>query len=146
MKTCASVQRGHPLSLAYLVKRLAAAPDPTAAAEVLDKSRDFGGDTDAEYAAYWDKLRSDTEVRELLALVSRIRGSVELATIKKLVEESVVERFAANAFYLFRQLTPERWAFFHNSFRQFCFEEPGSMLSATPIRRELRPCINAWRQ
>jgi len=28
---------GHPLSLAYLVKRLAAAPDPTAAAEVLDK-------------------------------------------------------------------------------------------------------------
>jgi hypothetical protein len=110
---------GHPLSLAYLVKRLAAATDLDAAATLLDAGADFGGDTDVEYAAYWDGLREDVKVRTLLSLIARIRTTVDLSTIKRLADASTIERFAASAFYLFRQLTPERWAFFHNSFRQF---------------------------
>ncbi|WP_147403425.1 ATP-binding protein [Pseudomonas aeruginosa] len=113
---------GHPLSLAYLVKRLATAENSTAAAGLLNEMQDFGGDTDAEYAAYWEQLKHDGEVRELLGLISRVKGTIELSTIKMLALDSAVERFAGSAFYLFRQITSERWAFFHNSFRQFVIQ------------------------
>jgi len=113
---------GHPLSLAYLVKRLAKADNSAAASRLLDEMQDFGGDTDAEYAAYWEQLKHDSEIRELLGLISRVKGTIELSTIKLLAAHSVVEKFAVSTFYLFRQITPERWAFFHNSFRQFVIQ------------------------
>lgn len=113
---------GHPLSLAYLVKRLATVENSASASRLLNEMQDFGGDTDAEYAAYWEQLKHDGEVRELLGLISRVKGTIELSTIKMLAADSAVERFAASAFYLFRQITPERWAFFHNSFRQFVIQ------------------------
>lgn len=115
----AGASAGHPLSLAYLLKRLANAIDNDAARSMLDAGLDFGGDTALEYEAYWDSLAADPDVRDLLALIARIRGAVDLATIKQLASIEAVNRFASTAVHLFRQLTPVRWSFFHNSFRQF---------------------------
>lgn len=110
---------GHPLSLAYLLKRLANASDDHAARALLDAGLDFGGDTTLEYEAYWGSLASDHEVRDILGLIARIRGAVDISTVKQLASMEAVQRFANTAVHLFRQLTPSRWAFFHNSFRQF---------------------------
>ncbi|WFU51785.1 AAA family ATPase [Sinorhizobium terangae] len=115
----AAASAGHPLSLAYLLKRLANASDDEAARALLDAGLDFGGDTALEYEAYWDSLASDPEVRDVLGLIARIRGAVDIPTIKQLASMEAVHRFANTAVHLFRQLTPSRWAFFHNSFRQF---------------------------
>jgi hypothetical protein len=115
----AAASAGHPLSLAYLLKRLANASDDDAARAFLDAGLDFGGDTTLEYEAYWDSLGSDPEVRDVLGLIARIRGAVDISTIKQLASMEAVQRFANTAVHLFRQLTPSRWAFFHNSFRQF---------------------------
>lgn len=117
--TIVQLSAGHPLSLAYLIKRLASAPDDASAQALLDAEPDFGGDTNAEYGGYWDGLAGDAEVRDLLALVARIRGAVELSTIGQLAPHEAVCRFADMTVHLFRQLTPSRWSFFHNSFRQF---------------------------
>jgi len=115
----AGASSGHPLSLAYLLKRLANAVDDEAARSMLDAGLDFGGDATLEYEAYWDSLAAHPDVRDLLALIARIRGAVDLATIKQLASFEAVNRFANTAVHLFRQLTPIRWSFFHNSFRQF---------------------------
>ncbi|WP_431673654.1 ATP-binding protein [Rhizobium leguminosarum] len=115
----AAASAGHPLSLAYLLKRLANASDDDAAQALLDAGPDFGGDTTLEYEAYWDSLGSAPEVRDVLGLIARIRGAVDISTIKQLASMEAVQRFANTTVHLFRQLTPSRWAFFHNSFRQF---------------------------
>ncbi|APO70071.1 AAA ATPase domain-containing protein (plasmid) [Rhizobium gallicum] len=115
----AAASAGHPLSLAYLLKRLANAFDDDAARALLDAGLDFGGDIALEYEAYWDSLASDPEVRDVLGLIARIRGAIDIPTIKQLASVEAVHRFANTAIHLFRQLTPSGWAFFHNSFRQF---------------------------
>lgn len=119
----AQFSAGHPLSLAYLIKRVANAADDATAQSLLDESPNFGGDTTAEYASYWDDLAKNPEVRDLLALLARIPGAIEISTIKQLASRETVTRFVTTAQHLFRQLTPERWSFFHNSFRQFVLKK-----------------------
>jgi hypothetical protein len=110
---------GHPLSLGYLVNRIAKCGNPDEVAALLKQAPLLGGDVDALYAAYWDKLSEEADVRNLLAVLARIRGSFELSTVKQFATDDVIARFVSSAGFLFRPLTPFRWAFFHNSFRQF---------------------------
>ena len=116
---------GHPLALAYLAKRLADAPDAAGVAAVLGSSSSYRGDIEAGYHAYWAALHGEPDVRELLGLVSRLRGAVELATVEVLVSPAVLERFVASARHYFRQDCPDTWRFFHNSFRQFVLDRTG---------------------
>lgn len=112
---------GHPLALAYILKRLMVAADPAARRAVLD-GEPFEGDVERTYRTHWLTLRDDAEVRDLLGLLCRLRGSVDLDFLASLTSEAVLERFVENAGHFFHQETASRWTFFHNSFRQYLLE------------------------
>lgn len=114
---------GHPLALAYLVKRLAACADAAEARSVLDGSTSYAGEIEVDYRTYWGKLRDEREVRDLLGLAARLKGAVELSTLETLASAEVLERFVATASHYFSQDAASTWRFFHNSFRQFVIAE-----------------------
>jgi hypothetical protein len=116
---------GHPLALNYLLKRLSRAADATEAATVLDGVEAYQGDIEQDYASYWDTLADEADVRELLALISRMRGIVDLDIVRRLAPEAALARFAKTAGHYFHPVTPRRWVFFHNSFRQFLLQKTG---------------------
>lgn len=110
---------GHPLALNYLLKRLATLTSRDEAELVLAETHQYGGDIDGEYAVYWETLQQHPEVIDLLALIARIRGTIELDTIDQIASEATVREFVRTARHFFNQETANRWSFFHNSFRQF---------------------------
>jgi hypothetical protein len=114
---------GHPLALAYLIKRLSAADDAEAVDAVIASSVSFEGEIERDYRAYWDALRGEADVRDLLGLVARLRGAIDLTTIEALASSSVIERFVATAQHYFHHDTVSSWRFFHNSFRRFVLEK-----------------------
>ncbi len=113
------VSAGHPLALAYLLKRLALSPDGDARRSALDAAAPFVDTVEQDYLTYWNTLRNDAEVRDLLGLLCRLRGAIDLDFLAVLTSVAVLDRFIANAAYLFHQETADRWTFFHNSFRQY---------------------------
>ncbi len=123
--TAYRLSAGHPLALTYLLRRLASASNAGAVAQILDNAKETGGDVGLDYGAYWDLLADDAEVRDLLGLIARMRGSVDLDTIASLANPVVIERFARGAFHFFHELLPGRWGFFHNSFRLFLLDRSG---------------------
>jgi hypothetical protein len=134
---------GHPLALAYLVKQVAACSDIDGVTALLDGSTLYAGEIESKYRTYWDTLRSEPEVRELLGLAARLRGSVDLSTLEALATMATLERFVATARHYFSQDTANTWRFFHNSFRQFVLDQtarnalgrPNSSISADLHRR-----------
>jgi len=121
----AAVERlsgGHPLALAYLVKRLSTASRADEVGAILSASTSYEGEIEADYRTYWSTLRDEREVRDLLGLISRLRGAVPLSTLETLASPSALERFAATAQHYFHQDTASVWRFFHNSFRQFVLD------------------------
>jgi len=116
---------GHPLALAYLLKRLALASGADARRALLDATQPFSGEIERDYHKHWETLRADVETRELLGLLCRLRGSIDLDLIASLRSGAVLERFVASAAHFFHQETSNRWTFFHNSFRQFLLVATG---------------------
>ncbi|HEY0027372.1 MAG TPA: ATP-binding protein [Allosphingosinicella sp.] len=116
---------GHPLALTYLVRRLAAAPAPSNLADILNAANPYSGDIEAEYGTYWETLREEPEVRDLLGLIARLRGPVDLVTVEALASGRPLERFAKTAQHYFHQDTAVSWRFFHNSFRQYVLSMTG---------------------
>lgn len=118
-ETIYRLSAGHPLALNYLLKRLATMASEAETELVLAEAHQYGGDIEGEYAVYWETLRRHPEVIDLLALIARIRGAIELDTIDQLASEATVREFVRTARHFFNQETANRWSFFHNSFRQF---------------------------
>lgn len=116
---------GHPLALAYLVKRVSACANRDEVEALFDAANPYAGEIEVEYRSYWDTLRAGPEVRELLGLAARLRGAVELSTLKRLATSATLECFVATARQYFRQDTVSTWRFFHNSFRQFVLDQTG---------------------
>lgn len=116
---------GHPLALSYLIKRVAALEDRASVQYLLNDTTPYTDDIEAEYRTYWDSLRGDIEVRNLLGLICRLRGSVELEILEILSSPEVLQRFVAAASHYFMHETPYRWTFFHNSFRQYLLRVTG---------------------
>lgn len=139
----ARLSAGHPLALAYLVKRLAAAASVDEASAIIDASVSYDGEIEAEYRTYWATLRDEPEVRGLLGLVCRLRGAVDLSTVEALGSPVALERFAVTARHYFQQDTANTWRFFHNSFRLFvldmtarnAFDRPDPAVAAGYHRR-----------
>lgn len=119
----AELSTGHPLALTYLVKRIAAAADAAAVEAILEATVMYDGEIEADYQVYWNTLDDEPEVRDLLGLVARLRGALDLDSIEALASRRALERFATTAQHYFHQDTPSSWRFFHNSFRQFVLEK-----------------------
>ena len=139
---------GHPLALAYLLQRLALAPDAVARRAVLEAVAPFEGEIEQDYRTHWDTLRHDAALRDLMGLLCRLRGSIDLDLLASLTSEPVLERFVAGAAHFFDQESASRWRFFHNSFRQYllvvtgrdAFKRPDAVLQASFHRQLADAC------
>lgn len=110
---------GHPLALTYLLNRLKQAKDGKAFDGILEASDPTSADVEQDYGAFWRQLRTDRDVRDLLGLVCRLRGAIDLTILMALSPLGALDRFVAEAGHYFRPESADRWTFFHNSFRQF---------------------------
>lgn len=115
---------GHPLALAYIVNRLEQLSNDSEVERFLSGAEVFTGKIEETYYQYWRSVvDKDHSVRPVLALISRIRGYIDLDWLDSWEEREAVERFVEASSHLFRRESPSRWYFFHNSFRLFLVHE-----------------------
>jgi len=125
---------GHPLALEYILKQLQNVTDTTAIDDVLQKTERFKGDITAQYHSYWKTIESDDDLTDLIGLLARMRGVIDLSWVNMWADPNVVKRLKRELSHYFRIEkieNHERWYFFHNSFRLFLLEKtaesrPGS--------------------
>lgn len=116
---------GHPLALVYLLNRLRNVTDTAAIDDVLQKTERFEGDINAQYHSYWKTIETDDDLTDLIGLLARMRGVIDLPWVKKWADARVVKRLKQELSHYFRIekiKNRERWYFFHNSFRLFLLD------------------------
>jgi hypothetical protein len=114
----AQLAAGHPLSLGYLLNKLADATSADQALRLLAEHTQYDGDVAQLYRAIWESLNSQPESQELLAIVSRLRISFTIDDLQGWFEPATVRTFRDHLAYLFRSVGRSR-TIFHDSFRQF---------------------------
>lgn len=130
---------GHPLSLAYLLNHLSEASDDQEIENILENTETFRGNIEELYYSYWKQIEDDYELVDLLGLLTRIRGAIDLSWIKTWYDNrSVIHRLQQKMGHYFKRENPVRWYFFHNSYRLFLNEKtaelsPGEFDSFTDI-------------
>lgn len=67
------ISAGHPLATSYLIRILADASEPSAIDVALDNANPYQGHVDQGYDIYWQGIQQNTPLRELLALLARLR-------------------------------------------------------------------------
>ena len=113
---------GHPLALSIILNRLTHAASSAEVATILESAAPFDGQIDSVYFSHWQQLvedPDDTEMRQLLGRLARLRRSVDLRWVSRWAPAEVVDRLRLRWYHLFVREGPDRWTFFHNSFRQF---------------------------
>lgn len=122
MEEAHRLSSGHPLALNYLLKMLADAHDPAIAARILATANPYQGHIDKDYEIYWQSIEQNVRLKELLALLARLRVSFDPRLLVSWVDEETIRILVRQAHIYFRQETNFRWHFFHNSFRQFLID------------------------
>ncbi len=115
----------HPLALAYLINRLQNARTPAEAKLAIEASPLYADNIEEEYEIYWKDLSAEKKVLDLLALASRLRGTLILSAASDWVGEDVVRRLVESGQQYFTAHGDGHWSFFHNSFRQFVLDRTG---------------------
>ncbi|MBM4136709.1 MAG: ATP-binding protein [Nitrospira sp.] len=118
---------GHPLALIYLLQKLQHVENSQVDA-LLDSVDPYKGHIEQDYEVYWKSIETDVGTRELLALMSRLRGAICLSDVLSWSREETVRRMINTAGHYFRKETDVQWVFFHNSFRQFILMKTGRNL------------------
>lgn len=143
---------GHPLSLAYLLNHLSEASNDQEIGNILENTETFKGNIEQQYYSYWKQIEDDYELIDLLGLLTRIRGAIDLTWIKTWYEnKSVIHRLQQKMGHYFRREKPASWYFFHNSYRLFLNEKtaesyPGEFDSSVDIEfhsRLAEKCANS---
>ena len=120
-----SVSGGHPLALDYLLQCLRSLNGIESFEIILDGTNPYEGHINKLYDAYWRRINDDRALKDLLALLARLRLPIDMKKIFKWVGNETTERLYKQFGHLFRHETETRWHFFHNSFRQFILEQTG---------------------
>lgn len=110
---------GHPLATSYLIRILVDVPESSTIDAILDNANPYQGHVDQSYEIYWQGIQQNTSLRELLALLARLRIPFDPLELVRWVDEATVRTLVREAGFYFQKDTPHRWRFFHNSFRQF---------------------------
>ncbi len=116
---------GHPLALAYLVNRLRDAKTNADAELAIETSPMYDDTIEQEYEVYWTQHLDADEIRDLLAMASRLRVPLDLSAAGGWVGENVVQRLVKSGKQYFAADDEGHWRFFHNSFRQFVLDRTG---------------------
>jgi AAA domain len=133
MERIFALSEGHPLALAYLVKRLQGLADPKAIDTVLDTTQPYEGDIVEQYHSYWRQIEAqDQELAHLFGLLARLRRVIDLEWVETWAGRAVVERLRRSAYYYFKPEDHHRWYFFHNSFRLFLIQHSAESSPGVP--------------
>lgn len=123
---------GHPLALAYLLNRLRTSN--SGISQLLAEAEPFPGRIDTQYTAHWRQIQDNRELVDLLAMLARVRGGIEIPWVETWASPNALYRLHSEFSHYFRQESSGRWYFFHNSFRIFLLEKterlPGISSSA----------------
>jgi hypothetical protein len=114
-----ALANGHPLALGYLLAKLRHASDEATIDAVLASTQPYDTHIEDSYRVYWDKLQRHENLKELLAMLSRLRGPFNPEDWLEWEGEPVIKTLLEYARHYFREESDTRWHFFHNSFRQF---------------------------
>jgi len=108
--------QGHPLYLSYLIEKINQADSIEDAIESFDT---IDGDIDNYYKKIWKPIQKDEHLVNLLGLIARINGSINLSFVQEWeFDRCVLKSFKEKARILFNE-TEKSLSFFHNSFKQF---------------------------
>lgn len=135
-----SLSDGHPLALSYLLQRLGGAAQAEQVDEILTATNPYQGHIEQDYEVYWKSLEEYRDIRNLLALLCRLRGAIDPNKIVKWVPDGVAEQFSKYTRHYFRVETDSRWHFFHNSFRQFLLTKTGRNPFGVEDRQRHQAC------
>lgn len=115
---------GHPLALNYIINKLNSLDEVKR--DQLINIPDYDCNIEEQYNRYWQGLDKYSDVIDLLALMSRMRGKLDFSVIEALAkDESTVRSLISDAEQYFRRDSEFHWSFFHNSFRQFILDKTG---------------------
>jgi hypothetical protein len=108
--------QGHPLYLSYLIEKI---DESDSVDEIIESFDVIEGDIENYYRKIWNPIQQEENLVQLLGLISRIKGSVNLLFVNEWgFDNSVLKLFREKAKVLFND-TEKTLSFFHNSFRQF---------------------------
>lgn len=108
--------QGHPLYLSYLIEKINRAESFEDAIESFDI---IEGDIDNYYKKIWQPIQKEEQLVNLLGLIARINGSINLSFVHEWgFDRSVLKSFKEKARFLFNE-KEKSLSFFHNSFKQF---------------------------
>jgi hypothetical protein len=110
--------QGHPLTLQYLLHEVRELATADEVLRVVSTSPVFTGDISASYAAHWAWLSADGSLTQVLGVVCRLFGPINLKLLEEWFGSDVIDslRGRARPYFL---ADGDVWHFFHNSFRQY---------------------------
>ena len=117
------LSNGHPLYLNYLINKMRLCEGETQLESELQAGTPYEGDIEGTYHSYWEQFQDDVDLQNLLGLLARIRGCIDLSWVETWADARVVSRLAQRFAHYFRIERNTRWYFFHNSFRLFLIEK-----------------------
>jgi hypothetical protein len=134
------LSNGHPLATSYLIRILVDASASSEIDAILYNANPYQGHVDQDYEIYWQSIQQNTSLRELLALLARLRIPFDPLELTRWVDDATVRNLVGEAGFYFHKDTPHRWRFFHNSFRQFILNRTSLNLLGEPNEARSRDC------
>ena len=114
---------GHPLYLNYLINKMKLCESEAQLESEFQGGTPYEGDIEGTYHSYWEQFQDDVDLQNLLGLLARIRGCIDLSWVGTWADARVVSRLAHRFAHYFRIERNTRWYFFHNSFRLFLVDK-----------------------
>ncbi|MFD5264880.1 AAA family ATPase [Streptomyces sp. NPDC058335] len=143
MTKVVDASEGHPLALTYLLQELGALeagePDEVARRQLADNlladASRYGGDVAARYRGYFQAMREDRQVLDLLGMVARLRVPVNLRWLSTWADQHAISAFADQAATFFHTAGDD-WRFIHNSFRRYLADATAHVVGMAEEERE----------
>ena len=117
------LSNGHPLYLNYLINKIRLCEGEAQLESELQGGTPYEGDIEGTYHSYWGQFQDDVDLQNLLGLLARIRGCIDLSWVGTWADARVASRLAQRFAHYFRIERNTRWYFFYNSFRLFLIDK-----------------------
>lgn len=116
---------GHPLALNYILNKIKKSIDQNISETIMNLPP-YEENIERQYEKYWRTFEGETDLVDLLALLSRMRGLLDLEVVEGLAAtKETIKKLISSAGQYFKQDSNTHWSFFHNSFRQFILDKTG---------------------
>ena len=117
------LSNGHPLYLNYLINKMRLCEGEAQLESDLQAGTPYEGDIEGTYHSYWEQFQDDVDLQNLLGLLARVRGCIDLSWVGTWADARIVSSLAQRFAHYFRIERNTRWYFYHNSFRLFLIDK-----------------------